>query len=96
MPYINRRATERQAVRAARIATTISGILMSLVATMAAHAVLQDAKLTIIPIAIGILGYTYGALLAVFLVGMLTRTRGRDGSNVLAMIAGITSVLVLC
>ena len=57
--------------------------------TVAANAVLQDAKLTIIPIAIGILGYTYGALLAVFLLGMLTRSRGRDGANVIAMIVGI-------
>jgi hypothetical protein len=69
---------------------------MIVVATMAANAVLRDAKLTIIPIAIGILGYTYGALLAVFLVGMLTRNRGSDGVNVIAMIAGITSVLILC
>ena len=65
-----------QSIRAARIATAIFGVLMIIVATMAAHAVLQDAKLTIIPIAIGILGYTYGALLGVFLLGMLTRSRG--------------------
>jgi hypothetical protein len=32
----------------------------------------------------------------VFLLGMLTRTRGADGPNVIAMIAGITSVLILC
>ncbi len=95
-PYINPGATDRQAIRAARIATAVFGVLMILVAAMAANAVLQDAKLTIIPIAIGILGYTYGALLAVFLLGMLTRTRGRDGVNVVAMIAGIISVLVLC
>src|SRR5207253_5828288 len=96
LPYINRNATDQQAIRAARIATSVFGILMILVATMAANAVLQDAKLTIIPIAIGILGYTYGALLAVFLLGMLTRSRGSDGANVVAMIAGISSVLVLC
>ncbi len=96
LPYINRGATDRDAIRAARIATSVFGVLMIIVATMAAHAVLQDAKLTIIPIAIGILGYTYGALLAVFLLGMLTRNRGRDGANVLAMIIGITSVLILC
>jgi SSS family transporter len=95
-PYFNPNATDRQAIRAARIATAVFGALMILVATMAANAVLQDAKLTIIPIAIGILGYTYGALLAVFLLGMLTRTRGRDGVNVIAMILGIASVLVLC
>src|SRR5437588_12540226 len=69
---------------------------MILVATMAANAVLHDAKLTIIPIAIGILGYTYGALVGVFLLGMLTRRRGADGANVVAMIIGIMSVLVLC
>src|SRR5436305_2877350 len=62
LPYINRNATDQRAIRAARIATSVFGILMIVVATMAANAVLRDAKLTIIPIAIGILGYTYGAL----------------------------------
>src|SRR3984893_9634881 len=81
LPYIRPGATDRQAIRAARISTAVFGILMILVATVAANAVLQDAKLTIIPIAIGILGYTYGALLAVFLLGMLTHSRGRDGAN---------------
>ncbi len=96
LPYINRRATDRQAIRAARIATSVFGILMIVVAALAANAVLHDSKLTIIPIAIGILGYTYGALLGVFLLGMLTRSRGADGPNVVAMIAGVTSVLILC
>src|SRR5213593_3175375 len=96
LPYIRPGATDRQAIRAARIATAIFSVLMIIVATMAANAVLQDAKLTIIPIAIGILGYTYGALVGVFLLGMLTRTRGRDGTNVVGMIIGIMSVLVLC
>src|SRR5207244_10131439 len=96
LPYIRPGATDRQAIRAARIATAIFGILMIIVAAMAANAVLQNAKLTIIPIAIGILGYAYGALVGVFLLGMLTRTRGRDGTNVVGMIIGIMSVLVLC
>jgi Na+/proline symporter len=96
LPYIKPAATDRQAIRAARIATSVFGILMIIVATVAANAVLQNAKLTIIPIAIGILGYTYGALLGVFLLGMLTRSRGADGPNVVAMIAGIISVLILC
>src|SRR5437879_12642481 len=96
LPYIRPGATDRQAIRAARISTAIFGILMILVATMAANAVLHDAKLTIIPIAIGILGYTYGALIGVFLIGTLTRTRGSDGANVVGMTVGIMSVLVLC
>src|SRR5438067_2521873 len=96
LPYIRPNATERQAIGAARRATAVFGVLMILVATIAANAVLQNAKLTIIPIAIGILGYTYGALVGVFLLGMLTRRRGSDGANVVAMIVGIISVLVLC
>jgi Na+/proline symporter len=96
LPYIRPNATDVQAIRAARISTAVFGFLMIIVATAAANAVIHDAKLTIIPIAIGILGYTYGALLAVFLVGMLTRSRGADGTNVVAMIVGISSVLILC
>ncbi len=96
LPYIRPAATDRQAIRAARIATAVFGVLMIIVATVAANAVLKDAKLTIIPIAIGILGYTYGALVAVFLLGMLTRGRGADRTNVIAMSLGIMAVLVLC
>ena len=95
-PYINPRATDVQAIRAARIATAVFGILMILVATIAAYLVLKDPKLTIIPIALGVFGYTYGALLGVFLVGMLTRTRGADGINIVGMVLGIIAVLVLC
>lgn len=95
-PYINPNATERQAIRAARLATAVFGILMILVATIAAYLVLKDPKLTIIPIALGIFGYTYGALLGVFLVGMLTRTRGADRTNVIGMLLGAIAVLVLC
>lgn len=96
LPYVNRTATDRQAVTAARIATAVFGVLMIGVATMAAYSVLLNPHLTIIPIAIGILGYTYGALLGVFLLGMLTTTRGRDGANVVAMLLGMAAVLILC
>jgi hypothetical protein len=57
--------------------------------------VLQDPSLTIIPIAIGILGYSYGALLGVFLLGMLSTRIGSDRLNVAAMIGGILSVFFL-
>ena len=96
LPYVRRAATDRQAVRAARVATAVFGLLMIGVATVAAYSVLKDPHLTIIPIALGVLGYTYGALLGVFLIGMLTRSRGRDGANLIAMILGMMAVLVLC
>ncbi len=55
----------------------------------------KPRDLRIFPIIIGIFGYTYGSLLGVFFVGMLTRTRGSDFGNVSAMIAGIVAVAIL-
>ncbi len=52
-------------------------------------------NLRIFPIILGIFGYTYGSLLGVFFVGMLTRTRGSDFGNVTAMIAGFVAVAIL-
>ncbi len=95
LPYINPGADDRTAVRAARIATLLFGLLMVLVGTLAAYSVLLNPHLTIIPIAIGILGYTYGALLGIFLLGMLSSRRGSDRMNVIAMTGGIAAVLFL-
>lgn len=94
-PYFARENIgDRAMVRAARIATAVFGGLMILVATGAAYAVLET-NITIIPLALGVLGYGYGSLLGVFLLGVLTRTRGNDFANVAAMLAGIAAVLIL-
>src|SRR5947209_17339176 len=61
LPYLQRNRRPGAAIRAARWATLVFGLLMVGVATLAANAVLHDAKLTIIPIALGSLGYTYGS-----------------------------------
>ena len=94
-PYIRPEASDRRAVSAARWATSVFGLLMIVVATVAAYTVLHT-NVTIIPLALGVLGYTYGSLLGVFLLGVLTRTRGNDSTNVVAMVLGILAVLVLC
>lgn len=93
-PYIHPAADERRLVRAARVATAVFGILMIVVATVAAYAVLKT-DITIIPLALGVLGYGYGALLGVFLLGVLTQRRGHDLANVFAMVAGVGAVLFL-
>ena len=95
LPYLNPKADDRTSVRAARVATLVFGLLMVLIGTMAAYSVLHDPRLTIIPIAIGILGYTYGSLLGIFLLGMLSGTRGNDRANVVAMLGGIVAVFLV-
>jgi SSS family transporter len=95
LPYVNPGADDRTSVRAARISTLVFGLLMVVVGTLAAYSVLHDPRLTIIPLAIGILGYTYGSLLGIFLLGMLSSRLGSDKMNVVAMIGGIFSVFFL-
>jgi Na+/proline symporter len=96
LPYFARQNSAGTAIHAARAATIVFGIAMVVVATSAAYAVLEDSKLTIIPLALQSFGYAYGSLLAVFLLGMWTKRRGRDETNVVAMLCGIVSVLVFC
>jgi Na+/proline symporter len=52
-------------------------------------------KVRIIPIVLGIFGYTYGSLLGVFLCGMFTKRRGNDFGNIIAMIVGFIVVAIL-
>jgi solute:Na+ symporter, SSS family len=96
LPYLVRPNGGISSIYAARAATVVFGGAMVIVATLAAYAVLRDSKLTIIPLALQSFGYAYGSLLAVFLLGMWTKRRGRDETNVVAMFCGIVSVLVLC
>src|SRR5256884_305147 len=94
-PYINRQATSEQSLRAVRWATVWFAILMIIVASITSYLVIVHPNVRIIPIALGIFGYTYGSLLGVFLCGIFTRKRGNNFGNVLAMIVGFIVVAIL-
>jgi SSS family transporter len=94
-PYINPGATDAQSLRAVRWATIWFSVLMIVVASTTAYLVIVHPNLRIIPIVLGIFGYTYGSLLGVFFAGMLTKNRGNDFGNILAMILGFLFVAVL-
>jgi SSS family transporter len=93
-PYFRRNATQAQIVRAARISTVVFSILLILIGSATAYAkIVLNAR--IIPIVLGIFGYTYGSLLGVFLVGLLTKRRGSEAGNLFAMICGFLVVAIL-
>src|SRR6476659_10046202 len=94
-PYINPSATEAQSLRAVRWATVGFALLMIVVASATSYCVIVLPNVRIIPIALGIFGYTYGSLLGIFFCGMLTRTRGCDALNPVAMIAGFLFVALI-
>src|SRR5213595_3685285 len=94
-PYINPEATDEQSLRAVRWATVWFSILMIAVASITSYLVIVYLNVRIIPIVLGIYGYTYGSVLGIFLAGMLTRSRGNNFGNILAMIAGFIVVTIL-
>ena len=67
-PYINPAATEAQSLRAVRWATVGFAILMIVVASATSYCVIVLPNVRIIPIALGIFGYTYGSLARDFLL----------------------------
>ena len=93
--YIRPSANEQEVVRAARWSTILFAILLIVIGSLTAWAVIMLPKSRIIPIVLGIFGYTYGSLLGIFLVGMLTKTRGSERGNILAMILGFIFVAFL-
>jgi Na+/proline symporter len=87
--------SDKQSVQAAQLFTYIFAGLMIAVAGATAYFVINHPESRIIPIVLGIFGYTYGSLLGIFLLGLLTKTRGSDFGNYLAMLAGALTVLVI-
>ncbi len=88
-------ATERQLLRCVRWGTAGFSLLLILVGSVTAWYVVHHPEIRIIQIALGIFGYTYGSLLGIFLLGMLTRTRGNDSGNIIAMAAGFFVIALL-
>ena len=84
-----------KSVAAARRFTYIFAGLMVLIASATAFFVIEHPDSRIIPIVLGIFGYTYGSLLGVFLIGLLTKNRGSDRGNYFGMAAGFIVVAVL-
>jgi SSS family transporter len=92
--YVNRHATSEQSLRAVRWATVWFAVLMIMVASTTSYLVIVHPNVRIIPIALGIFGYTYGSLLGVFLCGIFTKRRGNNRGNIIAMIIGFIVVAI--
>jgi Na+/proline symporter len=88
-------ATSLQQMRAARASTVGFAIFLAIIGVGTAWVKLKNPELRIIPIVLGSFGYTYGSLLGVFLIGMLTKTRGNCRGNMIGMLCGFVAVAFL-
>jgi SSS family solute:Na+ symporter len=93
--YINLQSTAEQSLAAVRWATVAFSALMIIVASITAYLVIVYPNVRIIPIVLGIYGYTYGSVLGIFLAGMLTKSRGNNFGNITAMVIGFIVVAIL-
>lgn len=85
---------QQNSVSKAKALTYVFAGLMILVASATSYFVIAHPESRIIPIVLGIFGYTYGSLLGVFLLGLLTKERGSDKGNLIAMAVG--AIVVAC
>jgi SSS family solute:Na+ symporter len=92
IPYLKPKASEAQVLHQARFVTVIFALILIAVGAATSYLVILSPKSRIIPIALGALGFTYGSLLGIFLLGALTRKRGSDRGNGWAVVAGIVVV----
>lgn len=89
------RAEEKELLKAVRWLTVGFALLLIVIGIVTAWYSVTHPKVRILQIVLGIFGYTYGSLLGVFLLGMVTKTRGNDRGNILGMIAGFLVVSIL-
>lgn len=86
---------EARRVSVLRWSTVLFAVFIIVVGIVTAWYMAKNPSAGIIPLVLGILGFTFGSLLGVFLVAVLTKTRGNDLGNALAMFSGFLAVLFM-
>jgi len=94
-PCMKGELSESRSVRVLRFSTVLFSILIIGVGVVTAWYMAHNPKAEIIPLVLGILGFTFGSLLAIFFVAIFTKTRGNDTGNLIAMVCGIAAVITL-
>jgi Na+/proline symporter len=95
LPRLPADAPESRRIGVLRWSTVFFAALIICVGVATAWFMAHNPKVEILPLVLGILGFTFGSLLGIFLVAVLTKTRGSDKGNLLAMCLGIVAVLYM-
>ncbi|MBT7209886.1 MAG: hypothetical protein HN862_00545, partial [Candidatus Scalindua sp.] len=87
--YIRPDTTEKHAVTISRYSVIIFAAVLALVAMQCGRTE------SVLWLGFKIFGYTYGAMIGVFLIAVLTDRRGNDIANVVIMVTSVLMVLFL-
>jgi SSS family transporter len=95
IPYFAKNRDAHHHVTAARWFTALFALFMILIAGVFAYAKVTNPSVRIIPVVLGIAGFILGPMLGVFLIGMLTKSRGSDTGNMIAITLGLLVTIYL-
>lgn len=94
-PYFKKDADKGHYVRVSRLSTGLIGVLLVGVALLVVQFYESNPDTDLLSIALGVMTFFYGALLGIFLVGMLFRGRGSTASNITGVLASVAAVLAI-
>ena len=94
-PYLKPGGTAAHYLRVSRAATVLIGILLVGVALLVVHYYESNPQTDLLSIALGVMTFFYGALLGIFLIGFISRTRGASWSNLLGAALSIAAVVAV-
>lgn len=82
-------------VRAGQVSTVAVGILAITIALSVAYFAEAHPEVKLLDIALGVMTFFYGGLLGIFLLAVLTKTRGNSTTNAIAVVLSILAVVGL-
>lgn len=94
-PYLRPGGSAGHYLKASRVATVFIGFLLVGVALLVVHYYEANPQTDLLSIALGVMTFFYGALLGIFLIGFISRTRGSSLSNLLGAALSIAAVLAV-
>ena len=94
-PYLRTGGTSAHYLKVSRWATLLIGVLLVLVALLVVHYYEANPQTDLLSIALGVMTFFYGALLGIFLIGFISRTRGGSYSNLLGAALSICAVFLV-
>lgn len=95
LPRLPADAPDSKRIAVLRWSTVFFAVLIIGVGVWTAWFMAHNPTVEILPLVLGILGFTFGSLLGIFLLAVLTKTRGCDTGNIIAMLGGMAAVVFL-
>ncbi len=94
-PMFRSQASDAHYLEAARNFTLLCGALLIALAVAIADFYETNPHTDLLSIALGVMTLFYGGLLGVFLVGLLTRRRGSNRTNIIALVSSTLLIITI-